>query len=216
MIDFSRISDLETHPPVGKDKIDAVENKLKITLPNAYRQILNQTNGFFTESGVLIYGTDDIIERNITLEVNDYAEGYVAIGDDSGDIVFLMRQNFDAKEILAVDCGDMNVNNAKQISSDLIKWVAEGCIIELQQSPLPSYTDLYDVILISNPGGMKELLKLKSTLEFDMPTVELLKGSKELPFRLMSNVPYGKTIRCIEKLGDLGRVLQLVRSGANW
>lgn len=216
MIDFSKMSGIETHPPVGKDTIDAVENRLSITLPNAYREILHQTNGFLTEAGVLIYGTEDIIERNTTLEVNEYAEGYVAIGDDSGDIVFLMRQNIDAKEILAVGCGDMNIDNAKQISSDLITWVTDGCLIKSQQSPLPCYTDLYDVILISNPqGGSKDLLKLKNTLEFDMPTAELLKGSKELPFRLMSSVPYGKTMKCIEKLGELGWVLQLVRAGTN-
>ncbi len=39
-----------------------------------------------------------------------------------------MRQNIDAREIVAVDCGDMNIDNAKQISSDLITWVTSGCI----------------------------------------------------------------------------------------
>jgi hypothetical protein len=212
MIDFSKISGLKKHHPVDNDKIDAVENKLNFIFPQIYREILQQTNGFFTEDGILIYGADDILERNITLEVKDYAKGYVVVGDDGGDIVFLMRQNIDAKEILAVDSGDMNPDNAKQMSSDLIKWIADGCKINKSQKiTTHCYTDLYDVILASNPeGGSKDLLKLKNALEFDMPTAELLKGSKKLPFLLMSNVPYGKTIKCIEKLGELGKVLKLV------
>lgn len=211
MIDFSKISGLTKQFPVDNDTIDVLENKLKFIFPRIYREILQQTNGFFTEDGVLIYGTDDILERNITLEVQDYAEGYVAIGDDGGDIVFLMRQDVDAKEVLAVGCGDMNPDNARKMSSDLIKWISNGCQIdEPQQITTPCYTDSYDVILASQPrGGAKDLLKLKNALGFDMSIAELLRGSKELPFLLMSSVPYGKTIKCIGELGELGKVLKL-------
>nr|WP_129692369.1 SMI1/KNR4 family protein [Gottfriedia acidiceleris] len=92
-----------------------------------YINLLQQVNGFLTDEGVLIYGTQDLVERNLTYEVSEYATGYVAIGDDSGGTVFLMLQGKEMSQLITVDVGDMNPTNGKVLSTDLFKWIYEGC-----------------------------------------------------------------------------------------
>lgn len=211
MIDLSKISNLTKNPSASDSGIDAVENEMGAKLPKAYRELLRVADGFLTGKGVAIYGTEDIIERNETWEVEEYAKGYVAVGDDSGGTVFLMSKNIDAKELFAVDSGYMDPEGATLVTSDFTKWVADGCRINEPGSKVQSYPDTCDVILVASPaGGSKDLLTIKNTLGLDMPIGELLKGSKNLPFLLMKGAPYGKTVTCLEQLGDLGKVLKLV------
>ena len=61
---------------------------MKVELPNVHKDLLKYTNGFSIGGGLIIYGTDDIIERNETWEVTEYVNGYVAIGDDGSGNVF--------------------------------------------------------------------------------------------------------------------------------
>jgi hypothetical protein len=46
----------------------------------------------------LDYGTDELVERNQTWEVDEHAKGYVTIGDNSGGKVFLMKIDITAKK----------------------------------------------------------------------------------------------------------------------
>ncbi|MBZ4224028.1 SMI1/KNR4 family protein [Bacillus wiedmannii] len=80
MIEKSAASDIE---------IQAVENRMNVTLPNVYKELLRCTNGFSIGGGLLIYGTEHIAERNEVWEVDEYARGYVSIGDDGGgNVIF--------------------------------------------------------------------------------------------------------------------------------
>ena len=65
-----------------------IENKLNCQLPSAYILVLKESNGLSFTNGVFIYGTEEIVERNETWEVAEYAKGYIAIGDDSGGMIF--------------------------------------------------------------------------------------------------------------------------------
>lgn len=48
-----------------------------LKFPKVYRELLKLTNGFESEEGVVIFGTDIIIGRNQTYEVSEYAQGYL-------------------------------------------------------------------------------------------------------------------------------------------
>ncbi|WP_338651466.1 SMI1/KNR4 family protein [Lysinibacillus sp. Y5S-8] len=87
-------------------------------------------NGLSFTNGVLIYGTVELLERNETWEVAEYAKGYIAIGDDGGGMVFLMNRQGEDGHVFAVDCGDMNPQHATLITSDLNKWLQDGCQLE--------------------------------------------------------------------------------------
>ncbi|MGG3889015.1 SMI1/KNR4 family protein [Metabacillus fastidiosus] len=193
MIDLSNLPDLIKNNSASDAEIKEVEDLMKVKLPHTYKNLLKYTNGFSIGGGLLIYGTDDIIERNATWEVNEYANGYVAIGDDGGGNVFLMLQRIEETAVLMVNGGVMNPNYATVISSDFNDWINSGCFIETAEETTNDFPDNCSIILIKSPNGG-------------------LNGSKNLPFTLAQEFPYGKAKKLIEKLGELGSVLNLTFS----
>ncbi|OTY15124.1 1,3-beta-glucan synthase regulator [Bacillus mycoides] len=189
---------------------------MKVELPNVHKDLLKYTNGFSIGGGLIIYGTDDIIERNETWEVTEYANGYVAIGDDGSGNVFFMSQGADVREVRAVDSGDMNPNHATVVTLDFIDWVNTGCLNQKIQKIKEEIPDTCNIVLIEIPnGGLKDLVKIKSVLALDISTGELLKGSKNLPFTLVKGAPYGKAKKIIEKLGSIGLALNTIPMDKN-
>ncbi len=81
MINLSNVSGLIKNKPANDIEIQEIEDVMKVKLSNVHKDLLKYTNGFSIGGGLIIYGTDDIIERNETWEVVEYANGYVAIGD---------------------------------------------------------------------------------------------------------------------------------------
>ncbi|MBR3206474.1 MAG: SMI1/KNR4 family protein, partial [Bacillus sp. (in: Bacteria)] len=104
---------------------------LKVRKNIDYKELLKHTNGCSIGGEVLLYGTEDIAERNATWEVQQYASGYVAIGDDGGGRVLLMRQAEEEKKVWIVDAGVMDPQHAELVAEDLLSWVNEGCFIEV-------------------------------------------------------------------------------------
>ncbi|WP_144531906.1 SMI1/KNR4 family protein [Bacillus pumilus] len=128
MINFSR---KPNNPEPASDKhIKEAESQLNILLPHTLKTLLRKTNGCSIDGDVLLYGTEDIAERNATWEVHHYANGYVAIGDDGGGQVFLMRLAEDEKKVWVVDAGVMDPQHAELVTEDLLEWVSGGCIVE--------------------------------------------------------------------------------------
>ncbi|GKV57330.1 hypothetical protein NCCP2222_32770 [Sporosarcina sp. NCCP-2222] len=123
MIKFPMKTGLQRNTSADGREIVTLESEMNVTLPNGYKELLTSTNGLSLGGGLVIYGTEDLMERNETWEVSEYAGGYVAIGDDGGGNVFLMRQELEAMEVLLVDAGDMNPKNATVLSPDLLDWV---------------------------------------------------------------------------------------------
>ncbi|MGE6630404.1 SMI1/KNR4 family protein [Bacillus sp. NPDC077027] len=131
MINLPRIPNLLINHPASDINIKKAEAELNMVLPHAYTALLKQINGFSIDGELLIYGTEDIVERNETWEVHDYANGYVEIGDDGGGQVFLMRQAEEEKKVWIVDAGVIDPQHVEMMTLDLIKWVSDGCIIEV-------------------------------------------------------------------------------------
>ncbi|MFX0569888.1 SMI1/KNR4 family protein [Bacillus pumilus] len=130
MVDLSLIPGLIINNPETDINIKKAESQLNMVLPDAYKNLLKQTNGCSIGGDVLLYGTEDITERNATWEVQRYAGGYIAIGDDGGGRVFLMRQAEEEKKVWIVDAGVMDPQHAELVTENLLEWVSRGCIIE--------------------------------------------------------------------------------------
>ena len=111
-------------------EINQIESDMKVIFPNVYKEILRWTDGCIIDERILIYSTDEIQERNITMEVNEYADSYVAIGDDGGGLVILMKQETHTQAAILVDIGDMEPNDPYCIIHNIYDWMLEGCIIE--------------------------------------------------------------------------------------
>ncbi|MGG3129937.1 SMI1/KNR4 family protein [Bacillus pumilus] len=130
MINFPQNSNSYMNEPASDKHIKEAESQLNMVLPHDYKALLKQSNGCSIGSNLLLYGTEDIAERNATWEVQQYASDYVAIGDDGGGQVFLMRLAEEEKKVWIVDAGVMNPQHAELMTGNLLKWVSEGCIIE--------------------------------------------------------------------------------------
>ncbi|MBU5258624.1 SMI1/KNR4 family protein [Bacillus pumilus] len=130
MINFPQNPNNHLNEPASDLHIQETEPQLNMVLPHAYKTLLKQTNGCSIGGDVLLYGTEDIAERNATWEVYQYASSYVAIGDDGGGQVLLMRLVEDEKKVWIVDAGVMDPQHAELMTGNLLKWVSEGCIIE--------------------------------------------------------------------------------------
>ncbi|MEK3953156.1 MULTISPECIES: SMI1/KNR4 family protein [unclassified Psychrobacillus] len=210
MIKLSKVSDLAKNTAASDIEIQEVENLLKLELPNVYKDLLRYTNGFSIGGGLVIYGTEDLVERNETWEVDEYASGFVAIGDDGGGNVFLMFQDADEKEVLVIDSGDMNPSHSNLVTSDFNKWVNSGCLNEIDQKTSIEIPDTCNILLVKPPNeGLKDLIKIKNVLGIEISTADLLKGSKNPPFILVERFPYGKAKKLMEKLGSTSTVLSI-------
>lgn len=213
MIDLSKIPNIILNKPVSMNEIQLVEQSKNVILPNAYKELLKITNGFSVGGGLLMYGTGDIIERNDTWEVEEYAEGYVSIGDDGGGNVFLMLQGEQETEVLSVDSGDMNPINASKLTSNLIDWINGGLETKNIETAFES-SDNCKILLMKAPGGgLKDLIEIKKVLGIEIPMSELLNGAKNPPSILSYKFPYGKAKILVEKFGAIGDCLEL--KGAN-
>lgn len=210
MINLSKVSDLAKNTAASDIEIQGVENLLKLELPNVYKDLLRYTNGFSIGGGLVIYGTENLVERNETWEVDEYASGFVAIGDDGGGNVFLMFQDADEKEVLVIDSGDMNPSHSNLVTSDFNKWVNSGCLNEIEQKTSIEIPDTCNILLVKPPNeGLKDLIKIKNVLGIEISTADLLKGSKNPPFILVERFPYGKAKKLMEKLGSTSTVLSI-------
>ncbi|MED4531940.1 SMI1/KNR4 family protein [Metabacillus fastidiosus] len=130
-MNLSNINGLTLMPSASDNEILKVENEMNAQLPNSYKNLLKTSNGLYTEEGILIYGTEDIIERNETWETEEYAQGYIAIGDNGGGQVFLMHQGDKEKKVLIVGSGVMNPEHSDLVISDFTQWVKNGFFYKL-------------------------------------------------------------------------------------
>ena len=130
MLNLPEIPNLHVNKPASDIHIKEAESQLNMLMPRAYKALLKQTNGCSFGGEVLLYGTEDMVERNKTWEVRQYASGYVAIGDDGGGQVFLMRLAEKKKKVWIVDAGVMGSRHAELLTDNFLKWVSEGCNIE--------------------------------------------------------------------------------------
>ncbi|WP_404348136.1 SMI1/KNR4 family protein [Sutcliffiella horikoshii] len=209
MMDLSKVPNLIKNSAALKSEINNVEQELGLTLPKVYKDLLKVSNGFSSGGGLVIYGSDDIVERNETWEVKEYAEGFIAIGDDGGGNVYLMSQNEKAEDFLIVDAGEMNPTHASKAPINFIDWINSGCPgMEERNFGFPTDTCMVVVEKVLD-NGMKDLIKLKNLLGLEVTTSQLMYGSKNTPYVLASDFPYGKAKKLVEKLDSNNLVIKL-------
>lgn len=128
MINSQSLLSFNLYPAVDDNEINKVEVEMGLKFPKRFRELLTLTNGFETEEGVSIFGTDMIVERNQTYEVSEYAQGYLAVGSNGGGKFYLMSANFESTELLQVDAGVMNPEFASLVSMDFVEWINNGAM----------------------------------------------------------------------------------------
>lgn len=214
MINRYSLSKFNLYPAADDTEIKKVEIEMGLDFPKVFRDLLKLTNGFETEEGVSIFGTDTIIERNQTYEVSEYAQGYIAIGDNGGGTFYLMSAAEESSQLLQVDAGVMNPEYATIVSEDFITWINNGAInIDLLEDDDESSNEGMCELILVHPlkGGATDLKKIQGVFNIKKGLLDLLKGSKQLPFVLMKDIPFDMAKNKLKELGELGKCLEIVK-----
>jgi hypothetical protein len=79
---------------------------------------------------VLIYGAEDVVERNETFETKKYCAGDFALGDDSGGRAIVTNLGKVIGPVFIVDQGSMSADDFILIASDLPTWLRQNFPID--------------------------------------------------------------------------------------
>ncbi|WP_231130298.1 hypothetical protein [Bacillus thuringiensis] len=106
----------------------------------------------------------------------------------------------------------MDPNYATTVSENFIQWINDGAIdIDCVDEEQEVFKEkLCNLILVSPPvGGAMDLKKIQEVFIIKKGLFDLLKGSKQLPFVLMKDIPVELALKNIELLGELGDILKI-------
>ena len=185
--------------------VETFEEKYKYELPTVYKEFISMHNGLNLDNGCRFYALEELDDLNKELQVNIYQPDTVAIGNDGGDLVFLMKQEKETKKVYLVDAGDYDLESSYQIIPDFMKWIDDGCDIEDDECENKSEVDFGDLYLVEMPKeGVKGLVTIKRAFNIEMSTGVLLQKSKNLPTKLLSNITWSKSNIIAEKIGMVG------------
>lgn len=188
---------------ISKEEICKFEKNNNLILPDVYKEFLLKYNGYSFEGGLLIYGLEEITETNDYLEVKKYYPQFIAIGDDGGDLVFLMKQDRASKEVYFIEQGDCDIEDCYGHIENFNDWFLSGCEIKsiLQEDEFND--DNVEVFLIAQPKcGLKDLVKIKNIFNMTISSGKLLSESKNTPFKIVSNITRAKAEILINKVGQ--------------
>lgn len=165
------------------------EKKCDLILPNEYIEFLTENEGYFGDIAK-IYDINELEERNESMQINIYFKNYIAIGDDGGGLMFLMKQERKSKEVIIVGMGVAELSSPELIINDFTEWYMNGFPIDEGDSEENIFLAEYvDIVLLKTPeGGVKGLLKIKAGLRLQNSAKELLDMTKKLPAVLVNNV----------------------------
>lgn len=113
--------------PASIEMLSSLEADLGFELPNDYKALLLQANGLVLSSGIVLYSIEDLVERNLTFEVFDYAPGYLAIGDDSGGRALLI--DYSTGSVYLIDQGTMDPDEKVLVNNSIPDWIKSGFVL---------------------------------------------------------------------------------------
>ncbi|WP_300265915.1 hypothetical protein [Microbacterium sp.] len=111
-------------PPASSVEVAAAHEALPSGLNAQLRALFESCDGFLTDSGIAVYETADVAERNVTFEVAEYAPGFVLFGDDSGGRGFLLHVATPDSPVYVSDLGDLDPTRFEVVCVDLASWIA--------------------------------------------------------------------------------------------
>jgi SMI1 / KNR4 family (SUKH-1) len=94
MINLPR--NITSRPPASNAALDLAARAVGGRLPESLRALLATSDGFEAASGVVLYGSAELEERQHAYEIQQYSPHQVAIGDDGQGRVILLERESDA------------------------------------------------------------------------------------------------------------------------
>ncbi|WP_116829477.1 SMI1/KNR4 family protein, partial [Pseudomonas syringae] len=110
------ISFTEKNSPANVNEIESICKELGISEKNWLRKFWPECNGAVLEDQIVIYPTDQIVERNKTYEIDINFPEYILIGDDSGGGLILTPKK-GLEKFYFIGSGDPFINDAEVFDS---------------------------------------------------------------------------------------------------
>lgn len=175
----------------GASRADTEKAKMAINhllgsraIPEALLESWEDNNGFYTDN-VVFYSTDTIVERNETLEVHAFCPGFLAIANDTGSRVALMKLAREADVVFLNYMGNMRPESMEDTGYSLKRWISCACPFELEPEPEISAVENVALRLDRVPdNGIKGLMNIKKLLNLNLSLQELRRIPENLPYRL--------------------------------
>jgi hypothetical protein len=114
--------------------IEAIESHFGRRVPAAYAPHLSTRPEMLRDDGLLLYGTENIVERNDTMGVQQYVTHFLAVGDDSGGRLVVVRFDDPSARPFLIDAGALVPNMPPSVLRPLSASWAEW---ERSDFPLP-------------------------------------------------------------------------------
>jgi hypothetical protein len=184
-------------------------------IPDAVTILWQESDGAsFPETGVVLYSTADIIERNTTCEVADYAPDLILIGDDSGGNGLFMHATAESTEVLKIDLGAIGSTEGIVLATGLIAWVGQACPINADAlGKLRETNEKVDIILEKPPkDGLKGMLLIKQRMSLSLSVAQLKEAIEQVPITLVRSVYYSKYKAAYEEVNQTQYCLKAVRA----
>jgi hypothetical protein len=110
-----------------EEELRDAESALGLPFPPTYAELLRLSNGLYAlNDRVILYAARELQERNSTYEVDEYAPGWLMIGDDSGGRAVLLSARQDPPGVFIVGTGSMVPEDAEQLAPTLETWLEAG------------------------------------------------------------------------------------------
>lgn len=113
---------------VGKiDEELRMNNQIDLALPNLYAEFLSKIDNsgelVIENTGVTLYSSLDLLERNSTYQIEEWEPDFFLIGQD-GDVAFFIKKDSD-DTIYMNDLGALGSLEMKPISLNIFEFVQQ-------------------------------------------------------------------------------------------
>ncbi len=105
----------------------ALEEKLGRGLPAVYAAFLRSNAEQIRGECLMLYAAEDVLERNEAFQVARFAPGWLAVGDDSGGRLVIIRMDDPEAAPFLVDAGALPFADLRQpLAKSWAEWSGSG------------------------------------------------------------------------------------------
>lgn len=115
---------------MSRQAIDAFRQALGHALPAYYVAFLEEWSAATRGGQVLLYGAEDLMERNANYETQQYCPGFITIGDDGGGRAVMLALDGLDRAVYLVDHGTMQRDDFELAAEDFHTWLAADCPVD--------------------------------------------------------------------------------------
>lgn len=154
------------------------------------------------------YNQEDIYERNVTFEINDYAQDYIAFADDNGDVVYLISKH--DNNIYMADLGDLTIDSTSIVAKSVTDFIKKFSEMISNDDPI-KYCCIVWKHFDCEKYNTKSILRIKKALKLMDSVGEILALSRKLPQTVKVGITVPAANKMLANLDELALMFEVVK-----